>query len=75
MTGEHSPTNLAVGQQIEILSHLDFGKAVWRRYLVLDWETPRPDAEGRWLFTAATLDGQLGPCPMVVPPDRVKWVR
>ena len=65
---------LRPGQTIEILSHYHFGRPVWRGYRIVDWETPRQDDEGRWLFTGASLDGHLGPCPMVVSPERVRLI-
>lgn len=69
----HTVHTLRPGQAIEILSHYHFGQAVWEPYRIVDWETPRQDAEGRWLFTAVGLDFPLGPSPMMVPPARIRY--
>lgn len=68
------PADLSPGQLVEILSHHDFGRPVWRFWRILPYEVPRKDREGNWLFTAETADGQLGPSPMKVSPDRIRLV-
>ena len=60
--------------EIEILSGRTVGgQEIWRRYTVLDWETPRLDDKGRWLFTARGEYG-IGPNPMCVEPARIKLI-
>jgi len=62
------------GDVIEVMCGRRVGGGdVWRRYEVLDWEVPRQDDRGRWLFTARAIrhsgDNAI---PMVVGPDRIR---
>lgn len=62
------------GNRVEILSK----GAVksddrWREWEILDWEIPRRAADGRWKFTAKTTDGQLGPSPLIIEEERIRW--
>ena len=45
----------------------------WVKLKVVDWETPRRNSDGKWLFTAENLEHHgMGPCPYMVEPERLK---
>lgn len=59
------------GAVIEILAHKSFGEERWVRYTVSDWETPRVNDRGQWLFHARS-EYSDSPCPMMVESARIR---